>query len=100
MARSRPIKSWSYTLLEGLGYPTSAIRVFAFLRYTQVTRDAALDNTIIAHEFTHGITTRMIGGGRGNCLGTLEARGMGEGQLRSTPVVRSPFELMPPFRLV
>ena len=42
-------------------------------------RDGALANDIIVHEFTHGITNRMTGGGTGRCLQTTEARGMGEG---------------------
>ncbi|KAK0475373.1 Fungalysin metallopeptidase-domain-containing protein [Armillaria novae-zelandiae] len=43
-------------------------------------RDGALQNDIIVHEFTHGITNRLTGGGTGRCLQTLEAGGMGEGQ--------------------
>ncbi|KAH8824570.1 Fungalysin metallopeptidase-domain-containing protein [Flagelloscypha sp. PMI_526] len=43
------------------------------------TRDSALENTVITHEMTHGITNRMTGGGTANCLQTDEARGLGEG---------------------
>ncbi|KAK0467494.1 peptidase M36 [Armillaria novae-zelandiae] len=43
-------------------------------------RDGALQNDIIVHEFTHGITNRLTGGGTGRCLQTLEAGGMGEGR--------------------
>ncbi|KAL0957837.1 hypothetical protein HGRIS_000022 [Hohenbuehelia grisea] len=42
-------------------------------------RDGALENDIVVHENTHGITNRMTGGGTGRCLQTLEAGGMGEG---------------------
>ncbi|KAG8899745.1 hypothetical protein FRB99_006461 [Tulasnella sp. 403] len=42
-------------------------------------RDGALGNDIITHEFTHGLTNRMTGGGTGECLASLEAGGMGEG---------------------
>jgi extracellular elastinolytic metalloproteinase len=46
---------------------------------TNPRRDGALENDIIAHEFTHGVTNRMTGGGTGRCLSTTEAGGMGEG---------------------
>ncbi|KAJ3505748.1 hypothetical protein NLJ89_g7254 [Agrocybe chaxingu] len=42
-------------------------------------RDGALENDIVIHEMTHGITNRMTGGGTGRCLQTAEAGGMGEG---------------------
>ncbi|KAJ7590715.1 Fungalysin metallopeptidase-domain-containing protein [Mycena floridula] len=41
--------------------------------------DGAMENDIISHEMTHGITSRMTGGGTGRCLQTTEAGGMGEG---------------------
>ncbi|KAG5653642.1 hypothetical protein H0H81_011744 [Sphagnurus paluster] len=47
--------------------------------YTPVRRDGALENDIIVHEMTHGITNRMTGGGTARCLQTNEARGLGEG---------------------
>ncbi|KAF8886751.1 Fungalysin metallopeptidase-domain-containing protein [Infundibulicybe gibba] len=46
---------------------------------TPVHRDGAMENDIITHEQTHGITNRMTGGGTGTCLQTTEAGGMGEG---------------------
>ncbi|KAF8886755.1 Fungalysin metallopeptidase-domain-containing protein, partial [Infundibulicybe gibba] len=46
---------------------------------TAVRRDGAMDNSILIHEFTHGITNRMTGGGTARCLQTTEARGLGEG---------------------
>ncbi|KAG6907138.1 hypothetical protein DXG01_010357 [Tephrocybe rancida] len=46
---------------------------------TRVRRDGSLENDIIVHEMTHGITNRMTGGGSARCLQTTEARGMGEG---------------------
>ncbi|KAI9434881.1 Fungalysin metallopeptidase-domain-containing protein [Lactarius indigo] len=42
-------------------------------------RDDAIENGIVIHENTHGITNRMTGGGTGRCLQTIEAGGMGEG---------------------
>ncbi|KAF8886770.1 Fungalysin metallopeptidase-domain-containing protein [Infundibulicybe gibba] len=46
---------------------------------SSVRRDGAMDNGIIVHEFTHGITARMTGGGTARCLQTTEAGGLGEG---------------------
>ncbi|KAI0069746.1 hypothetical protein K474DRAFT_992389 [Panus rudis PR-1116 ss-1] len=46
---------------------------------TNPQRDGALENDIIVHENTHGITNRLTGGGTGRCLQTTEAGGMGEG---------------------
>ncbi|KAI9453867.1 metalloprotease [Lactarius psammicola] len=42
-------------------------------------RDGAVENDIVIHENTHGVTNRMTGGGTGRCLQTTEAGGMGEG---------------------
>ncbi|KAF8694351.1 hypothetical protein AX14_002061 [Amanita brunnescens Koide BX004] len=42
-------------------------------------RDGAMENDIVVHEMTHGITNRMTGGGTGRCLQSIEAAGMGEG---------------------
>ncbi|GLB39398.1 putative fungalysin metallopeptidase (M36) [Lyophyllum shimeji] len=47
--------------------------------YTSPQRDGALENDIVTHENTHGLTNRMTGGGTGACLQTLEAGGLGEG---------------------
>ncbi|CAE6404258.1 unnamed protein product [Rhizoctonia solani] len=46
---------------------------------TTPNRDGALENDIVAHEYTHGISNRLTGGGTGRCLQTTEAGGMGEG---------------------
>ncbi|KAL4252742.1 Extracellular metalloproteinase [Abortiporus biennis] len=46
---------------------------------TSPQRDGALENDIIVHENTHGISNRLTGGGTGRCLQQLEAGGMGEG---------------------
>ncbi len=46
-------------------------------RFTGVNRDGDVDNTIIAHEWGHYISTRLVAGGGG--LGTKMARGLGEG---------------------
>ncbi|KAG5644069.1 hypothetical protein DXG03_009159 [Asterophora parasitica] len=46
---------------------------------TTPNRDGSLENDIIVHEMTHGISNRLTGGGTGRCLQTTEAGGMGEG---------------------
>ncbi|KAF8608692.1 hypothetical protein BDV93DRAFT_531076 [Ceratobasidium sp. AG-I] len=46
---------------------------------TKPLRDGALENDIVTHEYTHGISNRLTGGGTGTCLQTTEAGGMGEG---------------------
>jgi hypothetical protein len=43
-------------------------------------RHAAFDSTVVYHEFTHGITNRLVGGpANGNTLVSLQSRGIGEG---------------------
>ncbi|KAF7359719.1 Extracellular metalloproteinase mep [Mycena venus] len=42
-------------------------------------RDGALENDIVTHENTHGITNRMTGGGTGRCLQIVESGGLSEG---------------------
>jgi hypothetical protein len=47
---------------------------------SDIKRDSALDNSVIIHEYAHGISNRLTGGNRqGDCLGTVESRGLGEG---------------------
>src|SRR5205085_11202036 len=40
-------------------------------------RDGSSDAQIVLHEYTHGLSTRLVGGGVG--LSTLQSEGMGEG---------------------
>ncbi|KAJ6626700.1 Fungalysin metallopeptidase-domain-containing protein [Mycena sp. CBHHK59/15] len=54
------------------------MRMYLFTS-TSPERDGALENDIVVHENTHGISNRMTGGGTGACLQTTEAGGMGEG---------------------
>lgn len=54
------------------------MRMFTWT-FTTPQRDGALENDVVIHEQTHGVTSRMTGGGTGRCLQTLEAGGMGEG---------------------
>ncbi|PBK72769.1 hypothetical protein ARMSODRAFT_881547 [Armillaria solidipes] len=46
---------------------------------TTPNRDGDFQNDIIVHEFTHGLTNRMTGGGTARCLQITESRGLGEG---------------------
>ncbi|KAK0185302.1 peptidase M36 [Armillaria mellea] len=41
-------------------------------------RDRDFENDIIVHEFTHGISNRLTGGGTARCLQTIESQGLGE----------------------
>uniref|UniRef100_A0A8H7XPU0 Extracellular metalloproteinase n=1 Tax=Psilocybe cubensis TaxID=181762 RepID=A0A8H7XPU0_PSICU len=44
-----------------------------------VRRDTDMDNSMLVHEATHGITNRLTGGGTADCLGSLYSSGLGEG---------------------
>ncbi|KAG2003700.1 extracellular elastinolytic metalloproteinase [Coprinopsis cinerea AmutBmut pab1-1] len=46
---------------------------------TNPARDGTMENDIIIHEFAHGVTNRMTGGGTARCLQSLESGGLGEG---------------------
>ncbi|KAI8913322.1 Fungalysin metallopeptidase-domain-containing protein [Gorgonomyces haynaldii] len=47
---------------------------------TNPNRDGGLDNTIVVHEYTHGISNRLTGGpGNSQCLQLQESRALGEG---------------------
>jgi extracellular elastinolytic metalloproteinase len=38
-----------------------------------------MENSIIVHEFGHGVSNRLVGGGTATCQSSLESRGLGEG---------------------
>ena len=42
-------------------------------------RDSSLDATVILHEYVHGLTSRLVGGGGLGILDTIQSAGMGEG---------------------
>jgi hypothetical protein len=44
---------------------------------TSPGRDGSLDAEVVFHEFTHGLSNRLVGGGVG--IGAGQSRGMGEG---------------------
>ncbi|KAJ8089367.1 hypothetical protein PM082_014615 [Marasmius tenuissimus] len=51
------------------------------LLWTQTNpfRDGAMQNDLLIHELTHGLTNRMTGGGTATCLSSTESAGLGEG---------------------
>lgn len=49
------------------------------LKKYQRARDGDMDNSVVVHEMTHGITNRMTGGGTAACLQGAESKGLGEG---------------------
>ncbi|KAJ1301436.1 hypothetical protein OPQ81_008694 [Rhizoctonia solani] len=42
-------------------------------------RDVAFENDLLIHEYTHGLTNRLVGGGTARCLQSSESRALGEG---------------------
>ncbi|MDP1824384.1 MAG: M36 family metallopeptidase [Archangium sp.] len=64
-----------YTPADG-AHPVMQLGVFTNLNGTP-TRDAALDNGVVAHEWGHFISNRLIGDGNG--LDQVQSIGMGEG---------------------
>ncbi|KAH6561336.1 hypothetical protein BASA60_011525 [Batrachochytrium salamandrivorans] len=47
---------------------------------TNPNRDSALDNTVMIHELTHGLSSRLTGGAHEDtCMTETESRGLGEG---------------------
>lgn len=57
----------------------ATMRMFRFTRTTP-NRDGGLENNVVLHELTHGLTARLTGDPRdANCLSSNEAMGLGEG---------------------
>ncbi|KAL2919068.1 hypothetical protein HK105_201338 [Polyrhizophydium stewartii] len=55
------------------------MRMFVFTQ-TSPQRDGAMENSVVLHELTHGLSNRLTGGPSNvNCLQTKESGGMGEG---------------------
>ncbi|KAI9203573.1 Fungalysin metallopeptidase-domain-containing protein [Polychytrium aggregatum] len=55
------------------------MRMYIFTKTTP-NRDGAMDNSIIFHEYGHGVSNRLTGGQRiANCLTRTESMGLGEG---------------------
>ncbi|KAH8089906.1 Fungalysin metallopeptidase-domain-containing protein [Cristinia sonorae] len=73
--RSGVNNAWFVTTPDG---QDGEMRMFTWT-FTVPERDGALQNDILVHESTHGITDRMTGGGTARCLQTNEAGGLAEG---------------------
>ncbi|RKP07645.1 Fungalysin metallopeptidase-domain-containing protein [Thamnocephalis sphaerospora] len=57
----------------------ATLRLYRYTK-TQPHRDGALDNGLIVHEYTHGLSTRLVGGpSTGNCMTLLGPAGINEG---------------------
>jgi extracellular elastinolytic metalloproteinase len=55
---------------------------------TGTGRHTALDSSVVFHEFTHGVTNRLVGGpGNANALNSPQSGGMGEGWSDFIPCV-------------
>ncbi|TPX52505.1 hypothetical protein CcCBS67573_g09858 [Chytriomyces confervae] len=55
------------------------MRMYVF-DVTSPTRDGAFDNSVVYHEYGHGLSNRLTGGASNpNCLGSSLSGGMGEG---------------------
>ena len=55
------------------------MRMFEY-NFTNPMRDSGNDQTIVIHEFGHGVSNRLTGGpSTASCLQDLEAKGLGEG---------------------
>ncbi|KAI9228782.1 MAG: Fungalysin metallopeptidase-domain-containing protein [Piptocephalis tieghemiana] len=64
------------------------LRVYLFHGGLSGWRDAALEVDIVIHEYTHGLSTRLTGGGsNADCLAWGEAAGMGEGWSDFIPIL-------------
>ena len=79
----RPLIAITTALVANFGTPPDGQRptmnMFKWTR-SSPNRDGSLDNAIVFHEYGHGISNRLTGDAdQANCLGNLEARGMGEG---------------------
>ncbi|KAH9253067.1 hypothetical protein BASA81_008973 [Batrachochytrium salamandrivorans] len=67
---------------EFFTFPDGQPGVMNMFRFTKTTphRNPGLDNGVIIHEYTHGISNRLTGGpATASCLNTLEAAGLDEG---------------------
>ncbi|MBC7974844.1 MAG: M36 family metallopeptidase, partial [Myxococcales bacterium] len=55
------------------------MQMFLFTLNGGVQEDGALDQSVVYHEATHGLSNRLVGGGTTGCLGGIQSGGMGEG---------------------
>ncbi|CCO37494.1 Extracellular metalloproteinase NpI [Rhizoctonia solani AG-1 IB] len=61
-------------------------------------RDGAFENDVVIHEYTHGLTSRMTGGGTARCLSTDESRSLGEVQSAAQDFAMGQYVYLKSFR--
>jgi hypothetical protein len=55
------------------------MQMFLFTINGGAQEDGDFDPGVIYHEYAHGLSNRLVGGGSGGCLGGIQSGGMGEG---------------------
>jgi hypothetical protein len=55
------------------------MQMFLFTLTGGAIEDGGFDATVIYHEYAHGLSNRLVGGGTATCLRGLQSGGMGEG---------------------
>jgi len=55
------------------------MQMFLFTINGGPQEDGDFDPGVIYHEYAHGLSNRLVGGGSGGCLGGIQSGGMGEG---------------------
>ncbi|KAJ1334921.1 hypothetical protein BSLG_010743 [Batrachochytrium salamandrivorans] len=61
------------------GYP-GVLNLHMYTTATEPNRDSSLDNTLMIHELTHGLSSRLTGGAHEDtCMTETESQGLGEG---------------------
>jgi extracellular elastinolytic metalloproteinase len=71
------------------------MQMFLFNRRSSTVRqDSSFDGSVVYHEYAHGLSNRLVGGGSTACLRGLQSGGMGEGwgdfigsSFRNDPIV-------------
>ncbi|KAJ2994701.1 Fungalysin/Thermolysin Extracellular metalloproteinase 5 [Globomyces sp. JEL0801] len=64
------------------------MKMFIFDRAVKLGRDGGLDNSVVIHELTHGLSNRLTGGAAlGNCLQKKISASLGEGWSDAVAVV-------------
>ncbi|KAH6568157.1 hypothetical protein BASA62_005624 [Batrachochytrium salamandrivorans] len=70
-------ENFNHLQMDGLMPGVLNLHIFTA---TKPNRDPALDNTILTHELTHGVSERLTGGAQTKmCMSKIESRGLSEG---------------------
>ncbi len=74
--------------------PRMQMFLFTIRNGTALRQDGDFDGSVVYHEYAHGLSNRLVGGGSTTCLRGLQSGGMGEGwgdflgsSFRNDPVV-------------